>query len=121
MRIKIEDFGYRNDYLYHYKTNHKLGHLTLEQVYEEFMSRKARQEKVMNDLQQMFYKLEENRKIASFGVFLIAKGLYSRVESLHALSRNVFKQTKHMKNDEILSKYEKIVSIYKDWECLTSC
>ena len=120
MKHQIEysrEFGYSDNYLSTYRFSRKIPKtVNALQVKEMYETEKAMQDKLMEDLQTMYYELSDNKKVFCFGEYLVKLGIYSHERSLHRASYNFFYERYGLLSRTYVEHKQRILEAYEEWK-----
>ena len=111
------ELGYSDNYLSTYRFSRKIPKsVNALQVKEMYETEKAMQDKLIEDLQTMYYELSEKKKVYAFCKYIVEIGLYSHERSLHGASYKFFYQRYGLLNRTYVNQKQKILEAYKEWK-----
>ena len=109
--------GMSKDYLCVYRTHNK--HLkSYDEAYKEVLERRKKDEKILFQIQNIFYELVEGRNISKFGRHLVSIGIHAQNNKIHALLNASFPERRSLIPKDNFKQYETIIREYRDWKKL---
>ena len=119
MKHQIEyskELGFSANYLSTYRYTRKIPlDVNAESVLKMYLAEKKHQDEVIKALQDMYYELSEFRKVFTFGLFLVEKGIYSHPRSLHRAAYRYFSQRDELLGQRYVKHHENVLNAYKEW------
>ena len=99
-----------------YKYSRKLDKNTPnEKLFKMYLEEKSEQEKVLLEIQEMYFQLKDNRHILSFYRFLENKNIYCHANTFRNALYNAFKQTEYMRQVEHIKRLKQVIKAYEEW------
>lgn len=108
-------------YLAVYRKQHNLQHLTPKELYYYVKEKEQRMFEIRDELQAIYYELQEKRKISQFGDFLKKLNIFTHKYTISSTFINSFNIPEYIVPSKI-EKYETIIKEYKnfkDMKCIT--
>ena len=108
--------GKSRSYMSSYKYSRNLDKdIPNEKLFKMYLEEKNEQEKVLLEIQEMYFQLKDHRDILCFYRFLENKNIYCHANTFRNALYNAFKQTEYMRQVEHIKRLKQVIKAYEEW------